>query len=141
MNRREIILASLVLPFPAGSARAEEAARVRRIAIVHPSAPTSDMAEDGRHPGFSVFFRELRRLGHFVGDNLSVARHSGQGLSETYDELARSVAHSGPDVIFAVGLLVLRPLKEATSTVPIVCITSDPVAFGFAKNLARPAAT
>jgi putative ABC transport system substrate-binding protein len=44
-----------------------------------------------------------------------------------------------PDVILATGGVAVRPLLQATSTVPIVFVnTPDPVGAGFVESLARP---
>jgi putative ABC transport system substrate-binding protein len=43
-----------------------------------------------------------------------------------------------PDVILAAGGNVMRPLLDATSTIPIVFDALDPVGAGFVTSLARP---
>src|SRR5437660_12693300 len=45
---------------------------------------------------------------------------------------------AAPDVIIAGGDVVPRALQNATRTIPIVVITEDMVAAGFAASLARP---
>ena len=48
----------------------------------------------------------------------------------------------GPDVIFTSGFSTIRPLLDATSTIPIVFANVvDPVGAGFVASLARPGGT
>jgi hypothetical protein len=60
------------------------------------------------------------------------------GKRDHFAELARDVVQQKPDLIFAVGSFLGRQFKSETTTIPIVLVTSDPVAFGFAASLARP---
>jgi putative ABC transport system substrate-binding protein len=79
----------------------------------------------------------MRRLGYVEGQNLTVQLFSGEGQEQRYAVLAREVVQQSPDVIFGVAAMV-RHLKSVTSTIPIVALTGDPVAFGIVGNLARP---
>jgi len=114
-----------------------------RIAILHPSHPVSDLAENGRIRYYREFFRELRQLGYIEGKNLVVERYSGEGRIDHYPKLAREAAARNPDVIFVITNGMADVLKEVTSTIPIVALTADPVPSspvqpGLVKNLARP---
>ena len=114
---------------------AQQSARIYRIALVSPATPISAF---GGNPLFQAFFEELHRLGYVEGRNLAVARHSGGGLIEHYAELAREVVRAKPEVIVTSGSRMVPNFKAASSTIPIVAITTDPVAVGFATSLARP---
>ena len=83
-------------------------------------------------------FGELRRLGYVEGQNMTVGRYSGQGRPERYGELARDVVRSAPNLIVANAARLIEHVAAATATIPIVAITNDPVAYGFAITLARP---
>jgi putative ABC transport system substrate-binding protein len=121
------------------AAHAQEPGRVYRIAIVHPSASPADMSETERnHPYYPVFFQELRRLGFVEGQNLVVGRYSGEGRPERYAEVARSAVAFKPDAIVANTNRMVKDLKQATTTVPIVGMTADPVGDGLVASLARP---
>ena len=138
MQRREFIgLIGAAAAWPV-AARAQQSARVYRIAFVHPSTPASEFSEDGGIPFYRVFFEELRRLGYVEGRNLAVARYSGGGRTEHYAELAREVVRAKPDVILTASSRMVLNFKAASSTIPIVASTSDPVALGIAASLARP---
>jgi hypothetical protein len=113
------------------------AEKVYRIAVAHPSRPVSELSENGGLPYFRAFFEELRRLGYVEGRNLTVARYSGGGRTEQYADLAREVVRTSPDVnrdgLVTHGLT----FQAASSTIPIVANTTDPVALGIAASLAR----
>jgi putative tryptophan/tyrosine transport system substrate-binding protein len=119
-------------------ASAQQPTRIYHIAVVHPSNPISELSETGGNPFYRAFFEEMRRLGYVEGRNLVVARHSGGGLTEHYAELAREVVRAKPDVVLTTSSRMVLTLKAASSTIPIVAMTSDPVAFGIAESMARP---
>ena len=138
MKRRKF-LSGLVLASAAHFALAQPTAKVHRIAIVHPTRPTADLTEDGGISYFAAFFAELRRLGYVEGANLMVERHSGEGRTEHYADLAREVVLSRPELIFAISTGMARHVKATATTIPIVAYSrADPVAAGLARSLARP---
>ena len=138
MRRREFIGfigAVALLPL---SARAQQSTKVYRIAILHPSHPVAELTEVSRFRYWREFFQELRRLGYVEGQNLVIERSSGEGRVENYHKLARDVATRNLNLIFAITVWMVAPLKEATSTTPIVAMTSDPVDLGLVSSMARP---
>jgi putative tryptophan/tyrosine transport system substrate-binding protein len=137
MRRREF-LTGLLLAAGTDSAQAQTPAKMHRLALVNPSRPTSEMTETGPSTYFRALFAELRRLGYVEGHNLLVRRHSGEGRAEILAELARDVVRQQPDVIGANTGRVAQHLKAATTTIPIVITTSDPVGLGLAASLSRP---
>jgi putative ABC transport system substrate-binding protein len=139
MHRRDFVtlLGGAVAAWPL-AARAQQSERVYHIAVVHPSSPTSELSEAGGIPFFRAFFEELRRLGYVEGRNLAVARYSGGGFVEHYAELAREVVRAKPDVIVTTTSRMVLRFKAASSTIPIVAITSDPIGLGVAASVARP---
>jgi putative tryptophan/tyrosine transport system substrate-binding protein len=138
MRRRDFLAVSGVAVAWPLAARAQQPARVYRIALHHPSNPTSELSENGGIPYYRVFFEELRRLGYVEGRNLAVSRYSSGGRTEQYADLAREVVRTSPDVIVTVTSRMVLNFKAASSTIPIVAITGDPVALGVAASLARP---
>src|SRR5438874_1017289 len=138
MRRREFIAsigAGAMLPLVA---RAQQSTKVYRIALLHPSHPVSELTEHSRLRYWREFFQQLRQLGYVEGHNLTVERFSGEGHVENYPKLARDVAAGNPNVVFAITIWMVGPLKEATSTIPIVAMTSDPVQLGLVASMARP---
>ena len=63
----------------------------------------------------------------------------GMGSAESNRRYAAELVALAPDVILAHGVSTVRPLLQATRTVPIVFpIASDPVGMGLVDSLARP---
>jgi putative tryptophan/tyrosine transport system substrate-binding protein len=138
MRRREFITllgGATTWPY---AARAQQSAKVHRIAIVSPAARVGEMSETGDNPAYVALFKELRRLGYVEGRNLVVERYSAEGRPERYAELAREVVHTKPDLILATSNGLVLRFKAAIDTIPVVGIMADPVSFGIMASLARP---
>jgi putative ABC transport system substrate-binding protein len=92
-----------------------------------------------RSSGNAAQLREnLQRLGYVEGKNLLI---DWKMASERYDEvqgLAGDLVRTKADVILAVGDAASRAVLNATSTIPVVFVASDPVLAGFAKSLSHP---
>jgi putative tryptophan/tyrosine transport system substrate-binding protein len=132
---RRLLLALSLTLLMVTSATSQTSGRVYRMAIIAPSGPVSNLTETGNLPGL---FPELRRLGYVEGQNLTVDRRSAGEHPERLPELVREVVALKPDVIFTPSGRVLLHIKAATTTVPAVGSTSDPVGYGLAASLARP---
>jgi len=113
-----------------------ETAQARRLAIVSPSEPVSIMHENGGNPYYRVLYEDLRRLGHVEGKTLIVDRFGRENTAGGVEAMIAEVVRSKPDVIYAIGGGPL--VKAATSTIPVVVLTGDPIALGLARSLARP---
>jgi putative tryptophan/tyrosine transport system substrate-binding protein len=139
MQRREFIklLGGTGATWSIGAARAQQPAKMKRIAFVHPAVKVSDITVSGR-PYYRAFFEELSRLGYVEGQNLAMERYSGEGRVERYAELARDVVNTHPDLIVTVGARLSLDFKMATTTIPIVTIVIDPIALGLVASIARP---
>jgi putative ABC transport system substrate-binding protein len=86
-----------------------------------------------------AFRQGLRELGYVEGKNIVIEWRSWEGKRDRQRALAVELVHLKVDVIVAVGSSDIRAAKEATSTIPIVMVSSgDPVASGFVASLARP---
>src|SRR3954468_489671 len=119
------------------SARAQQPAKMKRIAFVHPSIKVSEMSVSNQTYHRS-FFEELIRLGYVEGQNLGIERYSGDGQPDRYAELARKVVNTHPDLIVTLGAHLSLDFKMATTTIPIVTIAFDPIALGLVPSIARP---
>jgi len=119
------------------AARAQQPAKMKRIAIVSPATKVSDINVNGQ-PRYRAFFEELVRLGHVEGQNLGVERYSGEGRTERYAELVRDVVNTHPDLILTWGARLSLDFKMATATIPVVTIVFDPIALGVVASIARP---
>jgi putative tryptophan/tyrosine transport system substrate-binding protein len=138
MRRREFItlIGGAAATWPLGARAQQPSKTMKRMALVSPSDKITDMFVT--NPIYGPFFKELSRLGYVEGDNLIVERYSANGQSDHFDELARDVVSTHPDVIRTVSTRLALALKKYTATIPIVALCSDPVADGLVSSLARP---
>jgi ABC-type uncharacterized transport system substrate-binding protein len=142
MKRRDFILgfggAALCSNAARGqqnSAIAQHSTTKKRIAHVVSAVKVANMQAD---PNLTVIFDELKRLGYVEGENLIVERYSGEGKIERFVSLAREVVDTTPDLILTGGAPLTLKFKAATSTIPIVTMTGDPIGFGIVSSIARP---
>ncbi len=137
MRRRELILlvagAAASRPFLARAGQ-----RLHRLAFVHSGIPADKLTEDAGPFWVRRVYETLRGLGDIEGKNLVVERFSAEGRSERFASLAAEVVARAPDVILANFDDLVRALLAATSTIPLVVITGDPIAAGLVTNLAHP---
>ena len=83
----------------------------------------------------------LRELGYVAGQNIAIEYRYAQGKPERFPELAAELVRLKVDLIVAAGGdLLIRPIMNATKTIPIIMTGGgiDPVKAGFVKSLARP---
>src|SRR3954471_21955813 len=138
MQRREFISGILSV---AATTRvsAQPAPKARRLAIFSLSESSALMVERGENRYYRALLTELRRLGHVVGENLTVERYGRENNTADPAALVREVVRSQPDVIYVVGFGASL-FKSETTTVPIVALTGDPLAQALIQSLARPGA-
>ena len=136
MRRRELIVAlggAMAWPLVArGQQRS-----IKRLAVFSPSEPSAFMHEHSENRYYRTLFEELRRLGWVEGQNLTVEGFGREQNTSSPDALAMKIVRSNPDVIYTVGPGAVS-FKPATSRIPIVALTADPVALGIAQSLAHP---
>jgi putative ABC transport system substrate-binding protein len=138
MKRREFItlLGGVVAIWPL-AARAQQPTKMKRIAMVSPSEPVANLVAS-YHRFYRAFFDELSRLGFVEGKTLIVERYSGEGRQERLPQLARDVVATSPDIIYALDGQTSLQFESATTTIPIVSISADPVAMGIVTSIVRP---
>jgi putative tryptophan/tyrosine transport system substrate-binding protein len=117
------------------AARAQQREKVRRIGMLMPYAANDPQVQIRN----AAFLQGLQQLGWTVGQNVQIDyRWSGGNMDDTRRYAAELVALA-PDLIFAPGSATVRPLQQATRSVPIVFVlVVDPVGSGFVNSLARP---
>jgi putative tryptophan/tyrosine transport system substrate-binding protein len=118
-------------------ARAQQPAKMKRVAMIHPAFKPDNMRIGG-DPIYALIFEEMKRLGYAEGVNLTVDRYSAEGRFDRFPEIAREVVATRPDVIFALNDPLVLALLSETHTIPIVAWTGDPVVLGIVSNVARP---
>ena len=80
----------------------------------------------------------LRQLGYEEGKDIAIHYRWAEGKYERLHELATELAKLNVDVLVTHGTPGARAAKQATSTIPIVAISGDPVEAGLVASLARP---
>jgi ABC-type uncharacterized transport system substrate-binding protein len=84
------------------------------------------------------FRHGLRELGYIEGQNIVVDYRFGDGRDDRLADLAAELLQLRPDVLVALGELVVRAARTITTTTPIVSMTGDPVGTRLVASLARP---
>ncbi|MBV8118556.1 MAG: ABC transporter substrate-binding protein [Alphaproteobacteria bacterium] len=135
--RRRDVMAGLLLASAAPRVWAQARPNRHRIAIIRPAGPVSLISATGIR-FYRAFFAELRQLGDVEGQNLTVERYSGEGRPEGYADLGRKVVNGKPDVIVAITPPIMQAVRAATSTIPILFTSGDPIRSGLVTNLAHP---
>ena len=110
--------------------------RVRRVGVLN-TLPSQDAYGQER---IGAFLQGLQQAGWSIDGNLRVdQRWWNRTDPDVMRGLAAELIALEPDVILATGGVAVRPLAQATRTVPIVfCNVPDPVGAGFVQSLARP---
>ena len=115
------------------AARAQQTAMTTRLGVLLYSTPQAESQTERVLIG-------LRELGYIEGRNLVVSYHYAEGKPERLPDLAAALVRESPDLLLALGGDVAPHAAKATSTIPIVFVSSaDPVQLGLAASLARPA--
>ena len=130
MRRREFIslVGGATLTWPLG-AQAQEPGRVYRLALVLP------VGRD--EPAGLAFLDELRIQGFVEGKNLVIV--GGLPISnEQASVVVPLILQAAPDAITTGGDFIARAFQKATQSIPLVVMTEDMVAAGFATSLAEP---
>ena len=80
----------------------------------------------------------LADVGLVEGRNLVIERRYADSHPERLSALAMELVQLDVAVLLAPGAVVTRAARSATERIPIVSVTNDPVALGFAQSLAIP---
>ena len=96
----------------------------------------------GRAEGNSAepagFRQGLKELGYIEGQNITVEYRFGEGRRDRLADLVNELVQLRPDVLVALGDVTVRTVQAATTTIPVVSMTGDPVGVGLVASLARP---
>jgi putative ABC transport system substrate-binding protein len=132
VDRRRFLLTSLAgaLAGPL-AAEAQQAGRVWRIGIlqVGPNTPANNYTEAVR--------QGLRDHGYVEGKNIVIEHRISNALKE-HPALVADLLGRKIDILVTWTTPALVAVKKATSTIPIVGISGDPVQMGLVESLARP---
>ena len=72
------------------------------------------------------------------GRNIIVDYRYADGHEDRLPALVGELVGANVDIIVAPGSVVTRAVKKATTTIPVVSTTGDPVGSGFIESLGRP---
>jgi putative ABC transport system substrate-binding protein len=127
MKRREFItLVGVAAVMGPSRTRAEQTAKLPTIGFSGPArwAP--------------AFEQRLRELGWIPGRTVAIEYRSAEGHTERFTEIATEFVRLKVNVIVTVGGSPTLAAKQATSLIPIVFISGDPVGSGLVASVARP---
>jgi putative ABC transport system substrate-binding protein len=120
-----LVLAPLVV-------EAQQTGKIARLGVLLFGTPATD-------PNLAAFLSGLHDLGYVEGRNLALEYRSSEGRPERARDLAVQIVSLKPDVIVVLGGDMMPFVKDATSTIPVVMLTSqDPVETGVVASFARP---
>jgi putative ABC transport system substrate-binding protein len=129
----ELLLALALLATPLAAA-AQPAGKVYRIGGLVDDAASSPRVR----PLLDAFRQGLRELGYAEGRNIVLELRYTEGVPERRLPLAAELVGLGPDVLVTAGTGSALALKQATTSIPIVALSSDAVGSGLVASLARP---
>jgi putative ABC transport system substrate-binding protein len=135
-NRRRllVVLGASSLAAPLASF-AQQQAKVWRIGVLSVRSRPDSFVGDN----YGAFLKGLRELGYVEGKNIVIEWRFAEGKYERLPGLAAELVGLKVDVLAVINTPVIRAARQATSTIPIVMLTSsDPVGAGFVASLARP---
>jgi putative ABC transport system substrate-binding protein len=138
MNRRDMLaLGGTLLASPAlalAQAKAEPRWRVGLLGS-GPARPSGECVRSDR----SEFRAELKKLGYEENLHYVMVSRCSAGDAKRLPDLGRELVVAKVDVIVAYLAEQIAAAKAATDDIPIVMVYApDPVAHGWARNLARP---
>jgi len=131
MRRRAFITligGAITLPL---SAQAQERATMPRIGYISAGVPEIDVGRAGLLQGLSD-------LGYSIGRNLELEARYARLQPERIPALIDELLALKSNVLITGGTPVSLAAQRATKTVPIVCISGDPVGTGLVASLSHP---
>jgi len=131
VRRRDVITSIVVasVSWPALS-RAQSAKSAPRLGVLAQFSAASRF--------YVEFGNALRDLGYVEGQNLGIEFTSAAGSADRLPGLAAELVRLRVDVIVASGSEATLAARKATTTIPIVMTSSNPLGLGIVASLARP---
>ena len=132
MRRREVIalMGSAAVAWPL-AARSQQADAVPRIGYIFIGGSGTDVSSAGLRQG-------LADHGYEIGRNLILERRYADGDSERIPALIEELLALKVDVLVTVGTVTSRWAQRATTTVPVVFMSGNPVGSKLVESLSHP---
>jgi len=128
-----VLALALLLLVPAASAQDARSGKPVRIGRLSPLSAATDA------PHLQAFRRALGNLGWREGTGFVIEERFADGKPERLGELAAELVRRQVDLILVGSTPGALAVKKATSTIPVVMVTTgDPVEGGIVASLARP---
>ncbi|MBI3373231.1 MAG: ABC transporter substrate-binding protein [Betaproteobacteria bacterium] len=135
MNRRNLVLALLILSAAPITAFGQQGVKVWRVGVLTPRSRPATLDVDY----YGAFPRAMRELGYLESKNLIIEWRFAEGKMERLPDLAAELVRLRVDAIVTGGVPATKAAQNATKTIPIVIGTAaDPVKNGIVKSLGRP---
>src|SRR5262245_39262890 len=130
MHRREFLCLLAMFAAPC-AVTAQQAGPVRRMGVLFTSAGPSNA-------GRAIFIQTLRDLGWIEGQNLRIEWRYANNNAALVPALAAELVQLNVEVIVTIGSVASLAAKRATTAIPIVASSGDPVLVGLVPSLSRP---
>ena len=133
-NRRSALIAIVALGIPfAAAGQGARSGKTAKIGRLSPLSAETDA------PGIEAFKKGLRGLGWVEGRDFVIEARYADGNPKRLPELAAQLVRQRMDLILVGSSPGTLAAKTATSTIPIVMVTTgDPVGSGLVASLAQP---
>ena len=132
LTRRRLLAGTLVCLAVPLAAEAQPAGKTWRIGMLETNARALNATN------LAAFQQTLRELGYIEGQNYSIEYRSADGAPARFPELAAELVRLRVDVILARGSTASRAARKASTTIPIIVSSSDPLTAGLVSSLAHP---
>jgi len=96
------------------------------------------LAPEPRSIALAAFRHELVERGWTEGSAVSIEQRYSRGAAERFPALVAELLRLGARVVVADGSAATKAAQQATTAIPIVFVSGNPVAHGFVVTLARP---
>ena len=126
------ILVAVILLAVVAIAEAQQPTKVPRIGYLSSTSYSTNSAR------VDAFKQGLRELGYVEGKTIIIEWRYAEGKPDHLSALAAELVRLKVDAIFAQSTASVQAAKKATTTVPIVSVSGDPVGLGLVASLARP---
>ncbi|MBR0724464.1 ABC transporter substrate-binding protein [Bradyrhizobium manausense] len=131
IDRRSLVASGIITVLASRSVSAQRSKKVSRVVFFSVAAGPNPLAES--------FTQGLKELGYSEGRDISIQYRWMAGHESQYDDVARELAQSEPDVIVTAGHPPAVAIKKATTQIPIVALAVvNPVGGGLAASISHP---